>query len=389
MLAIAAPFFDQPSETFIRTHVRAIAPGRTVLLCQDAAGAEALDCPVLGALDLGIWPGDGPLPERIVAAVRRRWRRHIVSGLSGADRRRVMAFFATHRPAALLVEYGPTGVLFVDPCRAAGVPLFVHFHGYDASAFLRIRRWVKRYRLVFQSAAGIIAPSRFLAEKLVEIGCPRDKVHVSPCGVDASRFAATSRQPGRLVAVGRLVEKKAPHLTIEAFARIAGRFPEARLDMVGAGPLEHRCRDLVAEHGLEERVRLYGAQDHETVVRLMREAAIFVQHSVTAANGDTEGMPIAILEAMASALPVVSTRHSGIPEAVEHNVTGLLVEERDIDGMAAAMAELLDDPTRAAAMGVAGRARVLAHFTEDQTTERLRAIMRLSTAAPAMAASLR
>jgi glycosyltransferase involved in cell wall biosynthesis len=289
----------------------------------------------------------------------------------------VADFIRTHRPHVLLAEFGTLGAQLADSARLAGVPLFVHFHGFDASILPRRRAWVRRYRRLFQTAAGIIAPSRFLADRLVAIGCPAGKLHVSPYGIDADRFAAGTSVPGRLVAVGRLVEKKAPHLTIAAFARIAGRFPDARLDMIGTGPLERRCRELVAERGLSERAHLHGAQSHEAVVRLMREAAIFVQHSVTAADGDIEGMPVAILEAMASALPVVATRHSGIAEAVEDGVTGLLVEEHDVDGMAAAIAELLARPDRAAAMGAAGRARVLAHFTQDHARDRLRAILKL------------
>jgi glycosyltransferase involved in cell wall biosynthesis len=120
---------------------------------------------------------------------------------------------------------------------------------------------------------------------------------------------------------------------------------------------------------------MHGGQSRDFVAQLMQEASLFVQHSRTAANGDSEGLPVAILEAMASALPVVSTKHSGIPEAVRDRVTGLLVEEMDVDGMASALAELLDNPDRAIVMGIAGRERVLEHFSLAHACERLRAIM--------------
>jgi glycosyltransferase involved in cell wall biosynthesis len=109
----------------------------------------------------------------------------------------------------------------------------------------------------------------------------------------------------------------------------------------------------------------------------MGKAQAFVQHSVEASDGDCEGLPVAILEAMGHGLPVVSTRHSGIPEAVSDGETGLLVEEHDVDGMADAMCALLEDPARAEAMGRAGRARVEAHFTHEKTAARLREIMGL------------
>src|SRR5690606_6625899 len=257
-------------------------------------------------------------------------------------------------------------------CKDAGVPLFVYFHGYDASKLLRSRRHVRNYQELFRAAAGVIAPSRFLADKLAAIGYPSDKLHVVPCGIDPSRFQPSFREPERILAVGRLVEKKAPHLTIEAFARIANRYPTAKLEIIGDGPLRKRCEALIDELDLRGRVVLHGVQSSDRVVAEMRRASIFVQHSITAPNGDTEGLPVAILEAMASELPVVSTCHSGIPEAVQHGVTGLLVPEGDVNGMAEAMATLLDDTDRAAAFGAAGRARVIEHFTIEHACARLR-----------------
>jgi glycosyltransferase involved in cell wall biosynthesis len=189
------------------------------------------------------------------------------------------------------------------------------------------------------------------------------------------RFRPTARLPFRVLAVGRLVEKKAPHLTIRAFAEVARRFPEARLDMIGDGPLMDRCRALVEEHGLATRVRLHGAQPSNVVARFMAEASLFVQHSVTAPNGDTEGFGISLIEAMASEVPLVVTRHNGFVEIVLDGETGLLVDEHDVSGMAEAMATLLGDTDRARAMGEAGRRRVLANFTHDHVRDRLRAIM--------------
>lgn len=373
MLAIAAPSFDLPSETFIRDQARTIAPGDTVLLCQDGHGTEQLQCPVLAGVRFRRPAGAvGALPYW---ALRYLWRMYFDSDLPATDRRRVVAFLKAQRPRALLAEYGTTGCLFMRASEDSEVPLYAHFHGYDASMLIRDWRWRRHYRMLFRRAAGVIAPSRFLADKLAGIGCPEDKLHVSPYGIDPRRFAATLRLPQRIFAVGRLVEKKAPDVTITAFARIAARFPEARLDVVGDGPLGEHCRVLVRDRGLGDRVHLHGAQPSQFVARLMQEASLFVQHSVTAVDGDTEGLPVAILEAMTSAVPVVSTRHSGIPEAVVDGVTGLLVEEHDVDGMATAMATLLDEPERAAAMGAAGRRRVLEHYTLDHARDRLRAIM--------------
>ncbi len=297
--------------------------------------------------------------------------------LSAEDERRTVAFLREHRVRVLLVEYLNTAVLFAIAARKAGVPLYVHAHGYDASMLAQKAHWVRRYRKLFRHAAGIVAPSRFLADKLAALGCPEEKLHVSPNGIDPTRFRPTARLPFRAIAVGRLVEKKAPHLTIRAFAEVARHFPEARLDMIGDGPLMDRCRTLVEEHGLATRVRLHGVQPSSVVARFMAEASLFVQHSVTGPDGDTEGFGISLVEAMASEVPLVVTRHNGFVETVLDGETGLLVDEHDVSGMAEAMATLLADSARAREMGEAGRRRVLANFTHDHARDRLRAIMGL------------
>jgi colanic acid/amylovoran biosynthesis glycosyltransferase len=228
ILCIANRRFDQVSETFIRDHVRSIAPGSTILVCQDGNGTERFGCPVLAKVEFRHW-----------------WKRYV--DLSKETRYRLRAFLETNHANAMLAEYGPNGCLLARACDEARVPLYVHFHGNDASRLIRNARQVRHYSAMFRSASGIIAPSRFLADRLKEIGCPSAKLYVSPYGVDPQRFKPSRRIPERAVAVGRLVEKKAPHLTIEAFARIVRRFPKARLDVVGDGELKESCRALICD----------------------------------------------------------------------------------------------------------------------------------------------
>ena len=215
------------------------------------------------------------------------------------------------------------------------------------------------------------------------MGAPAERMHVVPCGVDPARFPPGRPEPGRVVVIGRLTEKKAPHLAIRAFAAAVadGRFPGAHLDVVGDGPLRDACVAAVAETGLKTglgaQVTLHGPLPHARVGELMRRAQVFLQHSVTAANGDTEGAPVAVAEAMMTALPVVATRHSGIPEQVAEGETGLLVAEGDVAGMGAALARLLADPVASAAMGAAGRARALERLDQDRLYAELRSLLGL------------
>ena len=379
-LAIAAPGFHLPSETFIRDHVRVLAPGRTVLLCQDGHDADALGCPGLSNIDEHATSAR-PLMRGVAKGMALWGLVAGQSGLYGTDRERVIAFLKTHDVRAVLAEYGPMGVQLMGACRAAGVPLYVHFHGYDATLPKRCWYVARQYRQLFELAAGIVAPSAFLANEIRDAGCPPAKLHVSHNGIDLGRFLASRRERGRCIAVGRLVAKKAPHLTIRAFAEVRARCPHARLDIIGDGELRQSCQQLVHELGLAESVTLHRARPHREVSALLARASVFVQHSVKASNRDIEGFPVSILEAMAAALPVVSTRHSGIPEAVEEDRTGVLVDEGDVAGMADAMTALLEDPERAAAMGCAGHQRVLARFTHDQMRRRLLDIMSLAPAA--------
>jgi len=375
MLALIAPSFNLISETFIANHAQTLAPGRTALICQDSRGVEAYGYPVLSHVN-PVPTGFGLLDTR-VKDLYFRLRRRFGPPLGFDDRMRLIAFLKTHEVTAVLAEYGPMGVLAGDVAQALGLPLHVYFHGVDASALLRHATVRRRYRRMFTQAATIICVSRYIADRLVAIGCPERLIRIVPCGVEVADFPPGTPEPGRVLALGRLVEKKAPHLTIRAFAEVAARFPQAHLDVIGEGPLFGLCEAAIAENGLGTRVTLHGAQPHAFCRAMLARAAIFAQHSVTAPNGDTEGSPVAIAEAMATALPVVSTRHSGIPEQVVEGETGYLVAERDVAGMGAAMGRLLADPQRAAAMGAAGRARALELLDQSRTRASLREILGL------------
>ena len=213
---------------------------------------------------------------------------------------------------------------------------------------------------------------------MLQLGCPREKLVYNPCGVDCQRFEGAdpaSANP-HFVAVGRMVEKKAPHLTIASFARVVKECPQARLRLIGDGLLLGVCRDLTAALGIEHAVTFLGAQPHDIVEREMRQARALVQHSVTASNGDSEGTPVAVLEAGAIGLPVVSTRHAGIPDVVAEGVTGLLVDERDVGEMARHMLTLIGNPALSAELGRNAAAHVRQYYTMEQSISRLTRILR-------------
>ena len=230
---------------------------------------------------------------------------------------------------------------------------------------------------MFDYASVIIAVSKHMVEQLVKLGAPAEKVVYVPYGVEINKFAqaAVLKSPPHVLSVGRFVEKKAPYLTILAFKKVLERLPEARLVMVGAGLLHDVCSKLIKALHVEHAVELKGIVDHAGVAALMQESRVFVQHSLVPASGDTEGTPVAILEAGAAGLPVVSTRHAGISDAVIHGKTGFLVNEGDIDAMAEYLYQLLANPELASEMGKNSREYIHANFSMERSIEQLRKIL--------------
>jgi glycosyltransferase involved in cell wall biosynthesis len=285
--------------------------------------------------------------------------------------------FRLFRPAAVLGEFGPVAVRAMTACRLAGVPLIAHFHGVDASEHHLLQWHAKTYPALFEASVAVIAVSRAMEKKLLSLGCPPAKLHYNPYGVDCQAFkgAQPGSAPPVFVAVGRFVDKKAPALTLAAFAKVHQRCAAARLRLIGDGPLYAGCREQAAALGIEAAVTFLGNQPHTAVQEEMRGARAFVQHSIEAPSGDCEGTPVAIIEASATGLPVVSTRHAGIPDVVLDGQTGFLVEERDVEAMAERMLRLAQAPVLAANMGRAAQQRIRTDFTIERSHSRLWSII--------------
>ncbi len=364
------------SETFIQQHVENIAPGRTLGL---VFGSEPSDIPLVEQVGLGNNRNSMSFLARKMLGMARLLRTGSKLSPDRLGDDRAVAMLRRHGCKTILAEYGPNGCAVRHIAKRAGARLFVHFHGYDASSLLRLRGMKREYAGLFRQAVGIITPSRFLADRLEEIGCPGRLLHVVPCGVDTKRFRPVekSRFDKRVVAIGRLTPKKAPLITIRAFAKVCKAHPDAHLDMVGDGPLAQECRELVAKLGMEERITLHGPVPHDRVLELMASADLFVQHSVTAPDGDTESFGIALVEAMACGIPVVVTRHNGFGETIEDGQTGYLVEEHDIEAMAVRISELLSNPQLCRQMGKAGRTRAVELFDKNKSISKLQKILGL------------
>ena len=290
-------------------------------------------------------------------------------------RRRIETFLREQKVFAILAEFGHLGSSFAPIGARLGIPVFVYFRGFDASKRLSSPLRVLSYKAAIPKLAGYFSVSQSLLDNLAAKGIRHPNSHVIPSGVDTRLFAPGDKDPDLLLAVGRMIPKKAPLTTIEAFARVAADAPTRRLEMIGDGPLLQDARRFAAERGVGDRIAFLGTQPHAVVREKMASAAIFLQHSVTDAEGNEEGLPIAIQEAMASGAVVISTRHAGIPDAVVEGETGFLVDEGDLDGYAAALRVVLADDALRARLAAAARLRAETVFDTRVLQGRLETII--------------
>lgn len=284
--------------------------------------------------------------------------------------------FKKNKIDVVLAQYGPTGNAICQACKALDIPLVVHFHGYDASVKSVIKN-NNNYKAVFCIASKVIAVSKEMVRDLKLLGCPTNKIVYNPCAPDNSFLDLIMRNPKKkqFIAVGRFTDKKAPYFTILAFSKVLEKHPDAMLIFGGEGPLLNTCENLAEYLKIEKSVIFKGVISSEEFKELLKNSLTFVQHSLEAENGDKEGTPVAILEASAAGLPVISTYHAGIPDVILHNKTGLLSQEHDVDQMAKHMIELLDHPEKAKMLGANGRNRIKENFSLNQHINNLQKIL--------------
>ncbi|MDF0700189.1 glycosyltransferase [Rhizobium sp. MC63] len=276
-------------------------------------------------------------------------------------------------------HFGPAGrvVAHLKRLGLIDAPITTVFHGYDLTQYMDGRS-PQVYRELFEQADLLIPISDLWRSRLIDLGAPPEKVTTIRLGIDceAFDFKVRSVTPGekiRFITIGRMTEKKGHRFTIEAFSQLASRRPDLdlSLDIIGNGPLLEDIRNLAQDLGCADRIHFHGGMAHQEIRRLLSQAHIFVLPSVKAADGDMEGIPVSIMEAMAMGIVVISTHHSGIPELVSHKESGLLVPERDTDALSDAMERLIMNAPLIQTMGFQGRQIVEEQFNEEKQTRAL------------------
>lgn len=273
----------------------------------------------------------------------------------------------------VLAQFGHSGAEIFKTCKLKKIPLIVYFRGFDVTNDKMLNKYTDIYFEMFKNCAATISVSRSIRNQIIYLGADPSTAFVAPSGADISLFDNNKiySKKKNLLFVGRLVPKKAPHLLIEAFSKVIRKHPDAKLTMIGDGYLYGVCVDLIQGLKLQKSVEIIGFKNHETIKKYMEMSNVYVQHSVVAIDGDSEGTPVSILEAGASGIPVVSTKHAGITDAVIHGNTGFLVEERDVDSMAQYISILLDDNELQKKMGENAKTHIKTNYSQNNTIHRV------------------
>ena len=283
-------------------------------------------------------------------------------------REQALALQLRHEPDAIIANFGPNGIpaARLKACFFPKSKLVVVFHGYDMSSYITRYGW-QSYRDMAQLVDLAICVNTRWAECIRRETNMRNVVALH-LGVHCDQMPSRGKlRTGKfsILFAGRMTEKKGFDQLIEAISILRDKKIPVLVHAIGDGLGLSDSRSLISALGLENEFVIYGAREHDFVLKLMSEVDCFVAPSITARNGDQEGIPVALMEAMAIGTPVISTRHSGIPELIVEGESGLLVDERDVRGLSDCIERLILNPRLCEELSYAGQVRVRNHFDAD------------------------
>lgn len=282
-------------------------------------------------------------------------------------------------PELIHVYFGNTGVHLLPLLRKWDRAWVVSFHGMDVQKRPKEKGYDQKLTQMLQLAPLVLVRSQSLAKRLQDLGCSSEKIRLNRTGIPLQNFPWVERSvpvdgQWQLVQACRLVEKKGLLTTLAAFRRFIADYPKARLVIAGEGPMKDALVRRINELSLENQVRLTGFLSQDDLRRIYGESHIFIHPSELAADSNQEGVPNSMLEAMATGLPVVATRHGGIPEAVQEEVDGILVPERDEPALYGAVLKLASQPDLWRQMGKQASRSVAQNFEQQQQIGRLESV---------------
>ena len=291
------------------------------------------------------------LPKPATHFLRRFWFRQVRDTpwqISDAELRALLRLLSRTDARLLHIYFGQIAVHLLPLIRTWKNPSIVSFHGADVTVDMNKPAYRESTRQMLDAVKLVLVRSESLRRALIDLGCDPKKIEVQRTGIPLEEFAFHERSfpkdgEWRLVQAGRLIEKKGLPVTLRAFAVFLRKYPNAMLTIAGEGPLLDELQKMARELNIERRVSFTGFISQEQLRDIYYRSHIFVHPSQTGHDGNVEGIPNSMLEAMASGLPVFATDHGGIPEAVENGVSGVLVHERDHEAIANALLNATHD----------------------------------------------
>ncbi|MDR7078920.1 glycosyltransferase involved in cell wall biosynthesis [Neobacillus niacini] len=274
-----------------------------------------------------------------------------------------------HNVSLIHAHHGQLGLLLQPFKEETNLPLVTSFRGRDATLANQPVGYVDGMNRLFEQGERFFPVCQHLAHRINLWGCPADKIRVLYGGVDLNLFPYRSpnlQGTQNIFSIGRLVEKKGHHILMQAFEKIKAKFPKATLTIIGGGELEGYIHSLATQLNLGTSFRLLNRVPKSQIPELMGQADIFCAPSLTASNGDIEGIPNTIKEAMATGIPVLSTNHAGIPEIITNDQDGILVRENDVDHLAQALEFMLLNRNKWENYAVSARQKVEKNFDQNK-----------------------
>ena len=360
--------FLKPEMLHVYRQVTGLERWRPAVLCKKRENADLF--PFMGVRVVK----KSPLHQ-----VRRWWQKLVRNEpitIAPSEAGRLRAAIVESGASLLHVYFGHIGVHLLPLLENCPIPFVVSFHGADAQVDHEQPKHAAATHRVLELARLVLVRSESIASRLKELGCPTEKIRIHRTGIPLGeiRFRQRVAPPDdawHCVQACRLIEKKGIETTLRAFAQFAEEFPAATLTLAGDGPLLSRIGERCTQLGIADQVSTPGFLTQPQLTGIIDDAHLFLHPSELGADGNQEGVPNSMLEAMAAGVPPLATFHGGIPEAVEHGTSGLLVAERDHAALAREMIALAKSPDRYAAMSAAAAARVAGQFDIRATVSAL------------------
>ena len=322
------------------------------------------------------------IPKPPTHFLRRFWFRQLRDQpwqISEAELSDLLRVLTEARARLLHIYFGHIAVHLLPLIRAWKNPSIVSFHGADVMVDMNKPAYREATLQMLEAVTLVLVRSESLRRALVDLGCNPEKIEIQRTGIPLEEFPFRQRVlpnngEWHFVQAGRLIEKKGLPVTIRAFEVFVRQYPNATLRVAGEGPLLRELEMLARELKIAERVSFTGFVSQERLREIYYRSHIFLHPSQTGRDGNQEGIPNSMLEAMATGLPVFATEHGGIPEAIEHGVSGVLVPERDEFVLVETLLNAVQDPDLLSRIAYAGATAVRKNFDLSTQVQRLEEI---------------